>query len=88
MHPGGQFGIEAVVDPLPLAAIQQQAAGAQLREVAADLRLAVAQGAHQLADAEFTLVGDQQGGAGAGLIGQALEYLGRGDHGGGLLTYG
>jgi len=69
---------------LALPAIQQQATVAQLREVAADLWLAVAERAHQLADAELAQVGDQKGGASAGLIGQALEDIGRRDHGEGL----
>ena len=43
----------------PRAAIQQQAAAAQLRQVAADLRLAVVQGTHQFADAEFAQAGDE-----------------------------
>ncbi|MNN83524.1 hypothetical protein D3C81_2005740 [compost metagenome] len=56
--------------------------------MAADLRLAVVQRAHQLADTQLALVGDQQGGAGAGLVGQAFEYLGRGEHWGRPKTYG
>jgi len=67
--------------PRIVQAIQQQAAVAQLGEVAADLRLAVAERAHQLADAELAQVGDQKGGASAGLVGQALEDIGWGDHG-------
>ncbi|OMQ31700.1 hypothetical protein BKX96_24905 [Pseudomonas putida] len=80
MHPGRQVRIEAVINPLALTAIQQQPAAAQLREMAADLRLAVVQRAHQLADTQLALVGDQQGGAGTGLVSQAFEYLGRRDH--------
>ena len=59
----------------------------QLREVAADFRLAVVEGAHQLADAKLTQVGDEQGGASAGLVGQVLEDLGWGDHGGALYIW-
>ncbi|MNP69982.1 hypothetical protein D3C76_1661490 [compost metagenome] len=87
LHPCGQVRVESVIHPLALAAIQQQAAASQLRQVPADFWLAVVQGAHQLADAELAQVGDEQGGAGAGLVGQVLEDLGRSNHGA-LFTYG
>uniref|UniRef100_A0A1I8AF93 Uncharacterized protein n=1 Tax=Steinernema glaseri TaxID=37863 RepID=A0A1I8AF93_9BILA len=80
VHPAGQLRVETVIDPLPLAAVEQQAAGTQLRQVTADLGLAVAQGTHQLAHAQLALLCDQQRSASAGFVGQALEQLGWGNH--------
>ncbi|MNP02748.1 hypothetical protein D3C76_946090 [compost metagenome] len=87
MNPGGQRRIKAVIHPLALAAVQQHAIAAQLRQMAADLRLAIAQRAHQFAHTEFSQAGDQQGGASAGFVRQALEDIGWSDHSG-AKTYG
>jgi hypothetical protein len=58
-NPRGKVRIQTVINPLPLAAIQQKTAAAQLGEVTADLRLAFLQRKHQLANAELTLARDQ-----------------------------
>ena len=80
-NPRGKVRIQAVIDPLPLAAVQQHTAGAQLGEVTADFRLAVFESKHQLANTELALTGDQQGSAGASLIGQTFKDFRWSEHG-------
>ena len=65
--------MQAVVDPLPGAAIFQQAAAAQQRQVAGDLWLALFQGHGQLADAQLAFADEQLGHTRSGVIGQTLE---------------
>src|SRR5690606_24311622 len=50
-HPVVKQGVDTVVNPLSLAAIQQQAEGAQLRQMTGNLRLRRIQRLHQLTDA-------------------------------------
>jgi len=87
VNPGGQRRIKAVIHPLALAPVQQHAIAAQLRQMAADFRLAVAQRAHQFAHTKLSQAGDEQGGASAGFVSQAFEDIGRSDHRG-TNTYG
>ena len=87
VNPGRKIRIEAVIDPLALTTIKQQTIAAQLRQVAADFWLAFIKGAHQFTHAQLTLIGNQQGRADAGFIGQALEEFGGSDHEK-LATYG
>lgn len=74
-HPGGQRWMQAVIDPLALPAVLQQVTGAQLRQMAGNLGLALFQCAGQLTDAELLLAGDQQHHPDAILIGEAFENL-------------
>ncbi len=77
--------MQAVIHPLPLPAIFKQAAGAQLCEVPGNLGLAFFQGADQFTHAQLFLTSDQQHHPNAVLVGEAFEYLGRGQrvsHGG------
>src|SRR5690606_30116845 len=78
--PGGEVWMQAVVDPLTLAAVGQQARGAQLGQVAGDLGLGLVEGAGEFADTEFLFAGDQQHDTGAGFVGQGFEE-GWGCHG-------
>lgn len=59
IDPRRKIWVEAVVDPLPLSAIQKQSTAAQLCEVPADFGLTVIHRAHQLADAKLAMAGDQ-----------------------------
>src|SRR5690606_41918776 len=78
-------GVEAVEHPLPLAAILENPPLAQLGQVAGDLRLALAEGGGELADAQFLLPEDQQQAAEAGVVGQGLVE-GDGFHGSARLS--
>ncbi|MNE96597.1 hypothetical protein D3C80_1948150 [compost metagenome] len=59
VDPDRELRIEFVVHPLALTAVEQQTTGTQLGQVAGYFRLAVVERAHQLANAELALSGDE-----------------------------
>lgn len=65
--------MKAVIDPLALPAILQQAAGTQLSQMAGDLRLAIVQCPDQLTDAQLALSGEHQHDPGSGFVTEAFE---------------
>lgn len=73
MDPIRQIGVQAVIDPLALPTIRQQTTRSQLCQVPGDFRLALVQGAGQLANTQLPFSSDEQHRAHPSVVRQAFE---------------
>jgi len=77
MNPVREVRVQAVIHPLTLATVRQQATRTQLRQVPGDFWLAFVQRAGQLAHTKLSFTGNEQHGADTGVVSQAFENSGR-----------